>query len=94
MCVEIDVDLQVIKLFCMHKGMFCSENCWLVAGARVLVVAVEVLRLAVEAVVAPVNSIRVEHRNDFENEFIHQNFCLLTLLILSIFSRQEIQNTI
>jgi hypothetical protein len=93
-CVQIDVDLQIQKLLCMHQRVLGCEDRRLVSWTRVQVVAIEVLGFAVESIIASVDAVRVEHRDDFEDELVHQHLGLGALLVLSILSGQEVEDSV
>jgi len=60
-------------------GLFYGPDCGLLFLVGVDIVPVEVLGEGVEAVVASVNTVRVEDGDYFENEFSSEKESLLTL---------------
>ena len=90
--MEVDIHRQVEVLLRVDESMLCGEDGRLVLGTWIRVMAIEILGLAIKAVVASVDAIWVQHRNDFKHVVVHQDLALLGLVAL--LTCQEVQNTV
>ena len=79
----------------MDEGMLGSKNSRLELLARTTVMPIQVLSFWIKPVISSIDSIWIQHRNNFKNKFVHQNLLLaqLTWRVL-LFARQKFKNSI
>ena len=87
MQVYVETNFTVIDL--LLYGSFDCPNSRLLLLARIDIVTVQVLTESIKPIVPPVDPVRVQHGNDFEDEALSEDPPLLTLLI-----RQELPDAV
>ena len=71
MRVQIYVHEQIEVLFGMNESMFGGEDGWLQFLPGTTIVSIQILRFRIEPVVSTIDTIRIQHRNYFEDELVH-----------------------
>ena len=64
----------------LNDSLLCRVDGGLILQCRVEVVPIQVLALCIQAVIAPVDTVGVEHGYDFEHKSFPQYASLLALL--------------
>jgi hypothetical protein len=83
MRMNINIDRKIKVFFSINYSIFDSQNRRLLLLSWCRVIAVQVLAVSVQTVVASVNTVWVQHRNYFEHKVVEQNLLLRLDLFLS-----------
>lgn len=76
MGVQIDVNKKFLLLMLLHDGLLDRPDSRLLGLCRVDVITVQILGERVQPVVPTIDSVWVEHRDDFEDKLFPQYFRL------------------
>ena len=81
MSMQIYINVNLLVFHLLLNGLLHSPNCGLFYRARIYIISIQILSERVQAVIASIHTVRVQHWHNFEHKVVAENFGLFTSLI-------------